>query len=307
MRVVFAGTPKAAVPSLQALIDSPHEVVAVVTRPDSPRGRGRTMGRSEVGQLADEAGIRVLTPAHPRDADFVDELLAIDPDCVPVVAYGALVPEPVLAMPRWGWVNLHFSLLPAWRGAAPVQHAILAGDSVTGATTFQLDRGMDTGPVFGMVTETIDPRDTAGELLGRLSVSGAQLLLATLDGLELGRLVAQPQPDDGVSLAPKLTPDDVRVAWDTPAMHVDRLIRAATPTPGAWTTLNGQRVKLGPVVPTADTGLTPGEIRVTREEVRVGTLTTEVVLGEVQPAGKRLMLATDWFRGLRLDGHETLR
>lgn len=307
MRVVFAGTPQAAVPSLQALLDSPHEVVAVVTRPDSPRGRGRSLGRSEVGQLADDAGLKVLTPAHPRDGDFIDELTDLAPDCVPVVAYGALVPEQVLTIPKWGWVNLHFSLLPAWRGAAPVQHAILAGDTVTGATTFQLDRGMDTGPVFGMVTESIKARDTSGDLLERLSVSGAQLLLATLDGLELGRLTAQAQPLDGVSLAPKLAVDDVRIHWDTPAMHVDRLIRAATPAPGAWTTLNEQRVKLGPVTLTDDNELTPGQIRVTRAEVRVGTLTTAVLLGEVRPAGKRAMAAADWLRGVRLSGHELLQ
>lgn len=307
MRVVFAGTPQAAVPSLTALLDSPHEVVAVVTRPDSPRGRGRSLGRSEVGQLADSVGIPVLTPAHPSDAGFVDELTVLAPDCVPVVAYGALVPEAVLGIPQWGWVNLHFSLLPAWRGAAPVQHAILAGDAVTGATTFQLDRGMDTGPVFGMVTETIGPHDTAGDLLGRLAVSGAQLLVATLDGLELGRLTAQPQPNDGVSLAPKLTPDDVRVPWDTPAMHIDRLVRAAFPAPGAWTTLNDQRVKLGPLTVSQGGDLEPGELRVAAGEVRVGTLTADVVLGEVRPAGKRAMAAADWARGLRLDGTERLR
>lgn len=306
MRVVFAGTPQAAVPSLMALIDSPHDVVAVVTRPDSPRGRGRSVGRSEVAQLADDAGIAVLTPAHPRDEDFVGQLTALAPDCVPVVAYGALVPERVLAIPRWGWVNLHFSLLPAWRGAAPVQHAILAGDTVTGATTFQLERGTDTGPVFGMVTETVRPRDTAGDLLERLSVSGAQLLLATLDGLELGRITAQPQTVDGVSLAPKLTVDDVRIHWDTPAMHIDRLVRAATPAPGAWTTLADVRVKVGPVTVATEGQLSPGEMLVTRVEVRVGTLTNDVVLGEVRPAGKRAMPATDWVRGLRLSGTERL-
>lgn len=307
MRVVFAGTPQAAVPSLTALLESPHEVVAVLTRPDSLRGRGRSLGRSEVGQLADDAGIPVLTPAHPSQAEFVDALTELAPDCVPVVAYGALVPESVLRIPRWGWVNLHFSLLPAWRGAAPVQHAILAGDAVTGATTFQLDRGMDTGPVFGMVTEEIGPRDTSGDLLGRLSLSGAQLLLATLDGLELGRLTAQPQPNDGVSMAPKLSSDDVRVHWDMPAMHIDRLVRAAAPTPGAWTTFADQRVKLGPVALSTRSDLSPGELRAEGGDVSVGTLTTEVVLGEVRPAGKRAMPAADWARGLRLTGSERLQ
>ena len=299
MRVVFAGTPEAAVPSLSALLASPHEVVAVLTRPDARRGRGRSVARSEVGQAADAVGIEVLTPEHPRDPDFVAALRRLAPDCVPVVAYGALVPESVLAIPRFGWVNLHFSLLPAWRGAAPVQHAILAGDSVTGATTFKLDRGMDTGPVFGTVTEPIDARDTAGKLLERLAVSGAQLLLATLDGLELGRLDAQPQPTDGVSMAPKLSSDDVRIDWRTPAMHIDRLIRAATPAPGAWSTFRGERVKFGPVRSTTTTDAAPGEIRVEREQVCVGTLTNEIVLGEVRPAGRRPMPATDWMRGIR--------
>jgi len=304
VRLVFAGTPSVAVPSLAALLDSPHEVVAVVTRPDARRGRGRSLARSEVGQAADAAGIPVLTPEHPKDPEFVAALTEIAPDCVPVVAYGALVPEAVLAIPRLGWVNLHFSLLPAWRGAAPVQHAILAGDTVTGASTFQLDRGMDTGAVYGTVTEPISPTDTAGELLERLSHSGAQLLLATLDGLELGRLSAQPQPLDGVSMAPKLTGDDVRVDWNTPSMHVDRLIRAATPVPGAWTTFSGDRVKLGPVRLAGPGSLGPGAIRVERDRVLVGTLTDEVELGEVGPAGKRAMPATDWFRGLRLSGSE---
>lgn len=291
-------------PSLLALLDSPHEVVAVVTRPDARRGRGRSLTRSEVGQAADTAGVPVLTPEHPRDPEFVAALRDLAPDCVPVVAYGALVPEAVLAIPRFGWVNLHFSLLPAWRGAAPVQHAILAGDAITGATTFQLDRGMDTGPVFGTVTEPIGPADTAGQLLARLAESGAQLLLATLDGIELGRLDPQPQPAEGVSMAPKLSGDDVRVDWTTPAMRIDRLIRAATPAPGAWSTFAGERVKLGPVRLASTSELAPGQIRVERDRVCVGTLTDEITLGEVRPAGKRPMPASDWFRGLRLHGSE---
>ena len=178
-----------------------------------------------------------------------------------MVAYGALVPRVALDVPRAGWVNLHFSLLPAWRGAAPVQAAVLHGDEVTGATTFRLEEGLDTGPVFGVVTEPIRPRDTTGDLLQRLSVSGAALLVATLDGIEDGTLVARPQPAEGVSAAPKLTVEDVRVDWAAPAPRVDRLVRAATPAPGAWTTYGGDRLKLGPVLPVPDgPPLAPGEL-----------------------------------------------
>src|SRR3954468_5437528 len=248
MRLVFAGTPAPAVPSLRALLASDrHEVVAVVTRPDAPAGRGRRIAESPVKQVAVEAGVEVLQPNKPRDPDFLDRLRTIAPDCCPVVAYGALVPQAALDIPKHGWVNLHFSLLPAWRGAAPVQHAVIAGDEITGASTFRLEAGMDTGPVFGVVTEAIRPTDTAGDLLERLADSGARLLVATLNGIEDGRLEARPQPGDGVSLAPKLEPEDVRVDWTAPAVAIDRLIRGATPAPGAWTTFRGRRLKLAPV------------------------------------------------------------
>lgn len=297
MRVVFAGTPSPALPSLRALLDSRHEVVAVVTRPDAPAGRGRHERRSPVGTLADEAGVPVLQPVTPKDPAFQDALRDLAPDCVPVVAYGALIPKPLLDLPRHGWVNLHFSLLPAWRGAAPVQHAVLHGDEVTGATTFVLEEGMDTGPVLGVVTEEIRPSDTSGDLLDRLSLSGARLLVASIDGLEDGELRAVPQPPDGVSYAPKLTPDDVRVDWTKPAIHVDRLVRAATPAPGAWTTHDGRRVKLRPVTLTDEDPLPPGVVR----DGLVGTGTKPVRLGDVQPEGKRAMPATDWLRGLRAE------
>lgn len=307
MRLVFAGTPAAAVPSLRALVDSPHEVVAVVTRPDAPKGRGRAVARSAVGTLADEFGIDVLTPAHPRDEDFMATLRAIAPDCVPVVAYGALVPPPVLAIPRLGWVNLHFSLLPAWRGAAPVQHAVLAGDEITGATAFSLDAGMDTGPVFGVLTAAVEPRDTAGELLDRLAVAGAELLRATMDALAGGQVTAVPQSNDGVSYAPKLEVADARVDWAAHAMRVDRLVRACTPAPGAWTTFRGERLKLGPVLPLADEPpLPPAVVRAEKHRVLVGTATVPVALGEVQPVGKRVMAAADWARGVRVADAELL-
>jgi methionyl-tRNA formyltransferase len=306
MRLVFAGTPQAAVPALDALLKSRHEVAAVVTRPDAPAGRGLHLGPSPVAQRAAEAGVEVLKPARPRDPDFTDRLRQIAPDVVPITAYGALIPQSVLDIPAQGWVNLHFSLLPAWRGAAPVQHAILHGDDITGATTFRLVKELDAGPVFGVVTEPIHPRDTAGDLLGRLAVSGADLLVATLDGIESGQLEARPQPAEGVSLAPKITAGDARVRWDQPAIAVDRQLRACTPGPGAWTMLGEARLKLWPVDPApqdapASGPLAPGEVRILRSAVLVGTGTTPVGLGDVQPPGKRRMGAADWARGLRQD------
>jgi len=306
MRLVFAGTPQAAVPALDALLKSRHEVAAVVTRPDAPAGRGLHLGPSPVAERAAEAGVEVLKPARPRDPDFTDRLRQIAPDVVPITAYGALIPQSVLDIPAQGWVNLHFSLLPAWRGAAPVQHAILHGDDITGATTFRLVKELDAGPVFGVVTEPIRPRDTAGDLLGRLAVSGADLLVATLDGIGSGQLEARPQPAEGVSLAPKITAGDARVRWDQPAIAVDRQIRACTPGPGAWTMLGEARLKLWPVDPAPEDApaagpLAPGEVRILRSAVLVGTGTTPVGLGDVQPPGKRRMRAADWARGLRQD------
>ncbi|HEY3478450.1 MAG TPA: methionyl-tRNA formyltransferase, partial [Streptomyces sp.] len=236
MRLVFAGTPEVAVPALDALLASDrHEVVAVVTRPDATAGRGRKLLASPVARRAQEAGIEVLKPARPREEDFLARLREIAPDCCPVVAYGALLPKVALDVPAHGWVNLHFSLLPAWRGAAPVQHAVMAGDEVTGASTFLIEQGLDSGPVYGVLTEQIRPADTSGDLLERLAHSGAGLLVATMDGIEDGRLEARTQPGDGITLAPKITVEDAGVDWTAPALRVDRLIRGCTPAPGAWT------------------------------------------------------------------------
>jgi methionyl-tRNA formyltransferase len=307
VRLVFAGTPAAAVPSLQALLDSPrHDVVAVVTRPAARAGRGRHETASPVAELAAEAGLRVLTPQRPGEPEFLAELAALEPDCCPVVAYGALLPPAALDVPKHGWVNLHFSLLPAWRGAAPVQHALLRGDDVTGASTFRIEAGLDTGPVFGVVTESIRPSDTAGDLLARLADSGAGLLVATMDGIADGSLVPVPQPSEGVSVAAKLEVADARVDWSAPAQHVDRLIRACTPAPGAWTTVRGERLKLGPVQLAGDAALAPGQLRVEKAAVFAGTATSDVRLGEVRPAGKRPMPAADWARGARLQSGESL-
>lgn len=302
LRLVFAGTPEPAVPALRALLGSPrHQVVAVLTRPDAPSGRGRRLTRSPVGALADEVGVPVLTPRRPADPEFVARLAELAPDCCPVVAYGAIVPRVALDVPVHGWVNLHFSLLPAWRGAAPVQAAIRHGDDVTGATTFRLEEGLDTGPTYGVVTEVIGPDDTAGMLLDRLARSGAALLAATMDGIADGSLVPRAQPAQGVSHAPKVGVADARVEWSAPATAIDRLVRSVTPEPGAWTAFRDERLGLGPVRPvrTGELTLKPGELLVEKRRVLVGTATVPVELGEVRPEGKRPMPAPDWSRGVR--------
>lgn len=307
MRLVFAGTPHVALPALDAIAASDHDLVAVVTRPDAPAGRGRHTVRSPVGAWADEHGIEVLTPARPKEQSFLDRLADLAPDCVPVVAYGALVPPVALNLPSYGWINLHFSLLPAWRGAAPVQHAVLHGDEVTGASVFQLEAGLDTGPVFGTLVEKIGPRDTSGDLLTRLAEAGSGLLVAVLDAIAAGTARAEPQPADGVSLAPKITVEDAKVRFTDPAFAVDRRVRACTPAPGAWTTLRDERVKLGPVVVAPDgPRLLAGDLLVERNRVLVGTSTDPVALGEVRAAGKKPMPAADWARGARIDTGERL-
>ncbi|MGP4110981.1 methionyl-tRNA formyltransferase [Streptomyces sp. 4N509B] len=306
MRLVFAGTPEVAVPALDTLLASDrHEVAAVVTRPDAPAGRGRRLAASPVAERAREAGVEILRPRRPRDPDFLDRLRAIAPDCCPVVAYGALLPKSALDIPRHGWVNLHFSLLPAWRGAAPVQHALLAGDEITGATTFQIEEGLDSGPVFGLLTEEIRPRDTSGDVLTRLALAGAGLLAATMDGIADGTLRATPQPAEGVTAAPKITAEDARVDWAAPALRVDRVVRACTPAPGAWTLFRGERLKLREVRPAPErTELAPGELAVGRQEVHVGTGSHAVTLEWVQPQGKKPMRAADWARGVRVAAGE---
>jgi methionyl-tRNA formyltransferase len=320
VRVVFAGTPEVALPALEAVAASRHELVGVITRPDAPAGRGRHLVASPVAQwVAERAGeldVPVVKPEHPRDPAFQAELAELDPDCCPVVAYGALLPESALAIPKHGWVNLHFSLLPHWRGAAPVQHAILAGDEVTGATTFRIVKELDAGPTFGLMTQTIRPDDTAGTLLAKLAEGGAGLLVSTLDGIEDGTLEARPQPDEGVSFAPKVLVEDARVDWTDPALAIDRVIRACTPAPGAWTTFAGERLKLGPVTIVdswTDEPLAPGVLAVSKSAVHVGTATGPVRLGEVTPVGKKAMPGADWARGVRVEsgarlaeaGHES--
>ena len=309
MRVVFAGTPEPALPSLRALIASPrHEVVAVVTRPDAPAGRGKHLQRSPVGALADEHGVEVLTPAKAGEPEFLARLTELAPDVCPVVAYGALLPQSALDIPKHGWVNLHFSILPAWRGAAPIQAAVRNGDDIIGASTFRIVKPLDAGPVFGTITEEARPDDTAGDLLARFAERGADLLVATIDGIEDGTLRAIEQPEEGVSYAPKITVEDARLDFTAPAIAVDRLARAVTPEPGAWAEFRGERLKLGPVkpVPAAEQPLKPGELLVQRKQVLVGTATTPVALGDVQAPGKKRMAATDWARGVRVEAGERI-
>jgi methionyl-tRNA formyltransferase len=275
VRLVFAGTPEVALPTLDALAASRHELVGVVTRPDAPAGRGRKLVASPVAGRAEELGVPVLKPGHPREPDFQEALRALRPDCCPVVAYGAMLPQSALDIPRHGWVNLHFSVLPSWRGAAPVQHAIWAGDEVSGATTFRIVKELDAGPTYGLMTQTIQPEDTAGE--------------------------PREQPTEWVSYAPKILVEDARVDWTEPAAGVDRRVRACTPAPGAWSSHAGERLKLGPVRPVERERLEPGLLEVTRNAVYVGTGTGPVQLGTIRPDGRKEMDAADWARGARLE------
>ncbi len=297
MRLVFAGTPSVAIPSLEALVASDHEVVAVVTRPDAARGRSKRLVPSEVGQWAADHGIPTLKPTHPRDPGFVAALTELAPDACPVVAYGALVPQHVLDIPRFGWINLHFSLLPRWRGAAPVQRALIAGDTVTGATTFRLVRELDAGPVYGTTELPLIGTETAGEVLATLADQGATLLLDTIDALA----TTEPNPqtdEDAVTLAPKITVEEARLDWTLPADHLDRLIRGCSPEPMAWTTPGDERFKIALGRPTGEAGLAPGEVRAEKRRVLVGTGTTALELVRVQPQGKKEMAGADWGRGL---------
>jgi methionyl-tRNA formyltransferase len=297
VRIVFAGTPEVAIPSLEALLESRHEVLAVCTRPDAPTGRGKRLAPSPVAERGAALGLETLKPARPRDEDFVARLTELAPDCCPVVAYGALLPQRVLDIPPHGWVNLHFSLLPDWRGAAPVQRAIMAGDKVTGATTFRIVLELDAGPTFASVIEPIRPTDTAGDLLGRLAVNGAALLVRALDGIEDGTLTATPQPDGPVRYADKISVADAMISWTAPAEVVERLIRGCAPAPGAWTTFQGERFKINSAWLAAG-HLPPGTLEVTKSSVRVGTGTEALELGQVQAQGKKPMAAADWARGV---------
>lgn len=307
MRILFAGTPEPAAHVLRHLLgDSPHEVVAVLTRPDARRGRGRSLHPSPVAEVAGAAGVPVhrwssLKPGAP-DADRIREILRgyadTGVDAVAVVAYGQILPADVLDIFRFGWINLHFSLLPRWRGAAPVQAAIAAGDRVTGATTFRIVPALDAGPVIGTVEETVTPTDTADDLLTRLTVSGGELLSQSLTGLESGTAVVTEQPDHGATYAGKITTADAGVDWRRPAAVIQRVTRAHTPAPGAWTTLDGERYKLGLLLPvTQEAELSPGEVLAGKSRVLVGTGDAALEITRIQPPGRKMMTAADWARG----------
>lgn len=314
MRLVFAGTPEPAVVALEKLVSSEHDVVGVITRPDARVGRGRTLRPSPVKAKAEELGIDVITPTTLKpgteDGQRVRQWLQDRaPQAIPVVAYGNLITTDLLGIAPHGWVNLHFSLLPAWRGAAPVQAAIAAGDETTGATTFRIDEGLDTGDILATLTEEIRSDDTADDLLTRLAYAGGDLLVETMSGLEDGSITPQAQPAGKESYAHKIKKDDAHVDWTRTASEVDRQIRAYTPGPGAWVLLAGKRFKIGPVhilsendattLDGAVSELGPGQVRIGKNGVFVGTGTCLVQLDRIQPPGKKMMQAADWARGLQ--------
>jgi methionyl-tRNA formyltransferase len=303
LKLVFAGTPDVALPALETLISSEHDVLAVITQPPARAGRGRELQPSPVHAVADKYGIKALYPDSIREIDAV--LRELQPDAIPVVAYGQLIPETMLDIPAHGWINLHFSLLPEWRGAAPVQHCIWHGDTITGATTFRIDQGMDSGPILGHVTQLVDPKDTSGALLDRLADTGSHLLRQTLDALEAGMITPIAQQHDQATYAPKLQKSDSRIDWQLPAIEIDRRIRAMTPKPGAWTTMalseHEISLSIGPVSTNRDIQLDPGVICVIDKNVFVGSATYALELDRIKPPGKKFMLATDWMRGLRTE------
>jgi methionyl-tRNA formyltransferase len=297
LSLVFAGSPAAAVPSLALIGASGHRIGAVITREDSAQGRRRVVTPTPVADEAERQGIPVIK-ANRLAGPATEAVRELAPDLGVIVAYGGLVREPLLSVPRLGWINLHFSLLPRWRGAAPVQQAIIAGDDITGASVFQLVDELDAGPVFGQLTQPIGAVETAGHLLGSLAESGAQLLLRVIDGLADGTAAAVPQVGD-VTLAPKLTIDDGRIDWSQHAPTVNNLIRGVTPEPGAFTTVDGMRLKILDAAIARDApSRPPGELALEGRRLVVGTGSQPLELGIVQPAGKKAMAATDWWRGL---------
>jgi methionyl-tRNA formyltransferase len=302
MRLVFAGSPQAAVPTLKALHGAGHDVGLVITQPDARGRRGSAVHPTPVRLAAEELGLPVITPQKASAPDVVDAVRAVRAEAGAIVAYGQILRPDLLEAVPHGWINLHFSILPAWRGAAPVQRAIMAGDDITGASTFLLDEGMDTGPVIGVLTERIRNADTAGALLERLSVAGAELMVRSLAAVEDGSAAPVPQSPDGVSYAAKLTRDDAYVRWELAAHSVDRHIRGCTPMPGAWTTLpDGTAARLG-IVMLRENGapLAPGHVRWADNEVHVGTGSHPVALSTIQPAGRKQTDAAAWWRGARL-------
>lgn len=297
MRVIFAGTPDVALPSLRALVNAGHEIVGVLSRPDAPTGRGKKLAASPVATLAESLGLPVLKARRP-DASLVTRIGELNADAAAVVAFGMLLSAQMLDAVPGGWVNLHFSLLPRWRGAAPVQRAILAGDKVTGATTFRIVPELDAGPIYRTLQVPIAGDDTSGALLHRLADLGAPLLVDSLNDLAAG-VQPIPQSTEGVTLAPKIHPDDVRIDWALDAASIDRLVRAANPEPGAWTTLDGQRFQVLAVRPGGRSGapLPPGRLAADRRHLWVGTGRSDLELVQVQAFGRKSMSGADWARG----------
>ncbi|ATG51967.1 methionyl-tRNA formyltransferase [Brachybacterium vulturis] len=304
MRLLFAGTPEAALPSLRTLLDSHHEVVGVLTQPDAPTGRGRRLAPSPVKALALEAGVPVLTPATLRDETVQQQLRDLAPDVAPVVAYGNLIPQAALDIPRHGWINLHFSLLPQFRGAAPAQRAVLAGQRETGMSVFRIEQGLDTGDLLTTAPTTIGEFETAGQLLERMAEDGASVLLQALDALADGTATFTPQDHSLATHAAKLSTAEARIDWTRPAEQVAAHIRGMSPQPGAWTLLDGARTKLlGVELAPEHAPLAPGRIETTKRQVLVGTGTDVIALSTLAPAGKRPMRAADWARGAALAEH----
>lgn len=301
LRLVFAGSPEAAVPSLRLLADSDHEVITAITRQDSPQGRKRILTQTPVADAAAELRIPVLK-ANRLDQHVTDSVEAMRPDLGVIVAYGGLVREPLLSAPRLGWINLHFSLLPSWRGAAPVQRAIMAGDDVTGASVFQLVEQLDAGDVYGRFTQAIGTHETAGHLLTSLAAGGAELLLRVVDAIADGTARAEPQEGD-VTLAPKLTLEDGLLDFDASAVEVANRVRGVTPEPGAFTEVDGVRLKvLEAAVAHGVPRLPPGDLGDVAGRPMIGTSTDPLELIRVHPAGKKAMAGADWWRGRQNDG-----
>ncbi len=303
MRIVFAGTPELAVPSLRALIDAGHDVVAVITRPDAPVGRGKHVTPSPVAEAADELGIRVLKPTSTSDPELVEELTELAPQACAVVAYGGLLGQQLLDLVPFGWINLHFSLLPAWRGAAPVQRALMAGDNHTGVTTFRLVKALDAGPIFRSLRVSIGDDEDAGELLSRLATLGAAVLVETF--VDLGNGVQPVEQDtEGVSLAPKVSVADARIDWTQPHEQIINLVRGTNPDPGAWTQFQHRRFKIVRAAPATQPSapeLAPGELHADRRHVWIGTGSGALELVSVRDAGKKTMSGADWARGAHLE------
>jgi len=314
MRLVFAGTPKNAAETLSAIVEAGHEVVGVVTRPPAPSGRGRKPRESAVAALSRDLGLDLFDPQSMRRPNVFAWIKEREPEVAVVVAYGGLVPPNLLTVPEFGWVNIHYSLLPRWRGAAPVAHAIAHGDTTTGVTVFELEVGLDTGPVLAAREAEILATDTTGALLGRLTGIGSDLITEVLADFDAYADNARPQPTQGVSFAPRLQVTDAKVRWGSSAVEADRWLRATTPSPGGWASFANARIGIAPFVKViADEGdidaamgfeiepalAHPGQILLTKDGVWVRCRQGVVQLGEVKPAGKRLMLAGDWVRGLR--------